>query len=65
MHLGPDFGNQATNAEQVDRRPSGILGPPKNVPQLSAPPGQSSFLVPGEIGALNQPAKAAAVIFVI
>lgn len=54
LHLGTDFGNQAGNAMQVDRGSSRIPGLSENMTQLSGPPGPSS-LVPGQMGAANQP----------
>ncbi|CAJ1968262.1 unnamed protein product [Sphenostylis stenocarpa] len=52
MPLGPDFGNQAGNAMQVDRG-SLIAGPSDNLAHLSAPPGQP-YVVSGPMGAANQ-----------
>ncbi|KAL5189074.1 Cleavage stimulating factor 64 [Glycine soja] len=42
MPLGPDFGNQAGNAMQVDRGSSWLPGPSENLAHLSGPPGQMS-----------------------
>ncbi|XP_061344992.1 cleavage stimulating factor 64 [Gastrolobium bilobum] len=51
MAIGPDFGNQAGNAMQVDRGSSWMSGPSENLTQLSGPPGPSS------VGAANQPLR--------
>ncbi|KAF7819877.1 cleavage stimulating factor 64 isoform X2 [Senna tora] len=56
LHLGTDFGNQAGNAMQIDRGSSRIPGLSENMTQLSGPPGPSS-LVPGQMGAGNQPLR--------
>ncbi|KAG5014735.1 hypothetical protein JHK82_020419 [Glycine max] len=50
MPLGPDFGNQAGNAMQVDRGSSWMLGPSENLAHLSGPPGPPS-VVSGQMGA--------------
>ncbi|QCE06804.1 cleavage stimulating factor 64 [Vigna unguiculata] len=53
MPLGPDFGNQAGNAMQVDRGSSMIPGPSDNLAHLSGPPGPP-YGVSGPMGAANQ-----------
>ncbi|XP_017415527.1 cleavage stimulating factor 64 isoform X1 [Vigna angularis] len=53
MPLGPDFGNQAGNAMQVDRGSSLIPGPSDNLAHLSGPPGPP-YVVSGPMGAANQ-----------
>ncbi|XP_027341593.1 arginine-glutamic acid dipeptide repeats protein [Abrus precatorius] len=53
MPLGPDFGNQAGNAMQVDRGSSWMPGPSENLPHLSGPPS----VIPGQMGAANQPLR--------
>ena len=62
MPLGPDFGNQAGNAMQVDRGSSWMPGPSENPAQLSVPPGPPS-VVSGQMGTANQPLRPPAVIF--
>ncbi|RDY11101.1 Cleavage stimulating factor 64 [Mucuna pruriens] len=56
MPLGPDFGNQAGNAMQIDRGSSWMAGPSENLAHLSGPPGPPS-LVSGQMGAVNQPLR--------
>ncbi|TKY60930.1 Cleavage stimulating factor 64 [Spatholobus suberectus] len=56
MPLGPDFGNQAGNAMQVDRGSSWMPGPSENLAHLSGPPGPPS-IVSGQMGAANQPLR--------
>jgi len=62
MPLGPDFGNQAGNAMQVDRGSSWMLGPSENLAHLSGPPGPPS-VVSGQMGAAaKQPLRPPGVI---
>ncbi|XP_057754331.1 cleavage stimulating factor 64-like [Arachis stenosperma] len=56
MPLGPDFGSQAGSAMQVDRGSSWMPGPSENPTPLSVPPGPPS-VVPGLMGASNQPLR--------
>ncbi|KAF1872763.1 hypothetical protein Lal_00016600 [Lupinus albus] len=55
MPLGGDFGNQAGNAMQVDR--PWMPGPSENPTQLSGPSGPPPSIVPGQMGAANQPLR--------
>jgi len=61
MPLGPDFGNQAGNAMQVDRGSSMIPGPSDNLAHLSGPPGPP-YGVSGPMGAANQALRPPAVV---
>lgn len=61
MPLGPDFGNQAGNAMQVDRGSSLIPGPSDNLAHLSGPPGPP-YVVSGPMGAANQALRPPAVV---
>ncbi|KAL4322354.1 hypothetical protein AHAS_Ahas14G0202100 [Arachis hypogaea] len=56
MPLGPDFGSQAGSAMQVDRGSSWMPGPSENPTPHSVPPGPPS-VVPGLMGASNQPLR--------
>ncbi|KAK7393343.1 hypothetical protein VNO78_21896 [Psophocarpus tetragonolobus] len=56
MSLGPDFGNQAGNAMQIDRGSSLMPGPSDNLAHLSGP-GGPPYVVPGQMGAVNQPLR--------
>ncbi|TKY74269.1 Cleavage stimulating factor 64 [Spatholobus suberectus] len=56
MPSGPDFGNQAGNAMQVDRGSSWMPGPSDSLAHLSGPPGPPS-VVSGQMGAANQPLR--------
>ncbi|KAG4982008.1 hypothetical protein AAZX31_10G038800 [Glycine max] len=53
---GPEFGNQAGNAMQVDRGASLMPGPSDNLAHLSGPPGPP-YVVSGQMGAANQPLR--------
>ncbi|KHN48951.1 hypothetical protein glysoja_025328 [Glycine soja] len=54
MPLGPEFGNQAGNATQVDRGSSLMPSPSDNLAHLSGPPG---YVVSAQMGAANQPLR--------
>ncbi|OIW10054.1 hypothetical protein TanjilG_32794 [Lupinus angustifolius] len=55
MPSGPDFGNQAGNAMQVDR--PWMPGPSENPAQLSGPSGPPPSIVSGQMGTANQPLR--------
>lgn len=59
MPLGPEFGNQAGNATQVDRGSSLMPSPSDNLAHLSGPPG---YVVSAQMGAANQPLRPPAVV---